>query len=184
MLFQVEEIVTWRDWDAYRIASALHGKVTGSIMRGLWGFQRALGLFFAVFGGALAGLSLLSGRPNLLTVMGAAMLYFGIRQFRKKEAAEGVKSRAAQRAFQENVTDTPMRFTFEEDGFYVWEPSGSASYRYHALDAVWEDGELDYLILPGKQWWALQKGAFTKGDPAGFRDFIESKTGKAVEMIK
>ena len=83
MLFQVEEIVTWRDWDAYRIASALHGKVTGSIMRGLWGFQRALGLFFAVFGGALAGLSLLSGRPNLLTVMGAAMLYFGIRQFRK-----------------------------------------------------------------------------------------------------
>ena len=46
MLFQVEEIVTWRDWDAYRIASALHGKVTGSIMRGLWGFQRALGLFF------------------------------------------------------------------------------------------------------------------------------------------
>ena len=55
MLFQVEEIVTWRDWDAYRIASALHGKVTGSIMRGLWGFQRALGLFFAVFGGALAG---------------------------------------------------------------------------------------------------------------------------------
>ena len=64
MLFQVEEIVTWRDWDAYRIASALHGKVTGSIMRGLWGFQRALGLFFAVFGGALAGLSLLSGRPG------------------------------------------------------------------------------------------------------------------------
>lgn len=78
------------------------------------------------------------------------MLYFGIRQFRKKEAAEGVKSRAAQRAFQENVTDTPMRFTFEEDGFYVWEPSGSASYRYHALDAVWEDGERDYLILPGE----------------------------------
>ena len=65
MLFQVEEIVTWRDWYAYRIASALHGKVTGSIMRGLWGFQRALGLFFAVFGGALAGLSLLSGpRPE------------------------------------------------------------------------------------------------------------------------
>ena len=162
----------------------LHGKVVGGIMRGLWGFQRALGLFFAVFGGALAGLSLLSGRPNLLTVMGAAMLYFGIRQFRKKEAAEGVKSRAAQRVFQENVTDTPMRFTFEEDGFYVWEPSGSASYRYHALDAVWEDGERDYLILPGKQWWALQKSAFTKGDPAGFRDFIESKTGKAVEIIK
>ncbi len=53
MLFQVEEIVTWRDWDAYRIASALHGKVTGSIMRGLWGFQRALDCF-AVFG-ALAG---------------------------------------------------------------------------------------------------------------------------------
>ena len=184
MLFQVEETVTWRDWDAYRIASTLHGKVVGGIMRGLWGFQRALGLFFAVFGGALAGLSLLSGRPNLLTAMGAVMLYLGIRRFRKKEAAEGVKSRAFQQAFQENVTDNPMRFTFEEDGFYIWEPSGSASYRYHALDAVWEDRERYYLILPEKKWWALQKNAFTMGDPVNFCNFIEAKTGKAIETIK
>ena len=184
MLFQIEETVTWRDWDAYRIASTLHGKVAGGVMRGLWFFRRGLGLFFAVFGGALAGLSLLSGRPNLLTGMGAVMLYFGIRKFRKKEAAEGVKSRAFQQAYQERVADSPMRFTFEEDGFYVWEPSGSASYRYHAVDAVWEDGERYYLIFPEKKWRVLQKSAFTKGDPVSFCDFIEAKTGKTVEIIK
>lgn len=183
--YRVEETLTWQDWDAYRIARALHGAVTGRAVRGLSGFQRALGLFFAIFGGALAGLSLLSGRPNLLTVMGAAMLYFGIREFRKKEAAARLELREPyQRELRKTFPDTPMRFLLEEDGFSVWEPSGSASYRYHALDAVWEDGERYYLLFPEGKFLALQKCAFTQGDPAAFRTFLEEKTGKSVQTIQ
>ena len=183
--YRVEETFTWRDWDAYRIARALHGAVSGGAIRGLSWFQRALGLFFAILGGALAGLSLLSGRPGLLTAMGAAMLYFGVREFRKKETAARLKFRNRyQRELRKTFPDTPMRFLLEEDGFSVWEPSGSASYRYHALDAVWEDGERYYLLLPEGKFLALQKRAFTQGDPAAFRTFLEEKTGRSVETIR
>lgn len=77
-----------------------------------------------------------------------------------------------------------MRFLLEEDGFSVWEPSGSASYRCHALDAVREDGERYDLLFPEGKFLALQKYASTRGGPAAFRTFLEKKTGKSVQAIQ
>lgn len=182
--YTVEETVTWRDWEAYLNAGILRGKVTGPVARGTRTVLRGIGLFLAVLGGALAGLSLLSGRPGFLTALGAVMLYYGVREFRQTDAVTGLKGRGAQWAMQRSVPDTPTHFTFEDGGFNVWEPSGSASCRYHALEAVWEDGERFYLLLPGKQCRVLQKSAFTRGGPADFRSFLEGKTGKPVVTIR
>ena len=184
MTFKVEETCTWEDWDAWRKAHTLHGKVLGGAVRATFGFQKAWSVFMMVFGGLLILLGLLGGLINLITLLGAATLFIGVRTFHKKEVRAGLSNRKMEQDFQASVPDKPIRFAFDEDGFSVWESSGAGSYRYHALTAVWEDEERCYLFLQGKMQYILQKPAFTQGTPDDFRIFISQKTGKPVEYIQ
>ena len=184
MMFKVEETYTWEDWDAWRKTCTLHGKVLGGAVQATVGFQKAWGVFMMAFGGLLVLLGLLGGLINLITLIGVVTLFVGVQTFRRKDARAGLTNRKVEQTFQASVPDKPMRFTFEEDGFSAWEPSGTSSYRYHALTAVWEDGERCYLFLQGKMRYILQKAAFTQGTPEDFRAFISQKTGKPVEYIQ
>ena len=184
MTFKVEETCTWEDWDAWRKTYTLYGNVLGGTVRATFAFQKAWGVFMMAFGGLILLLGLLSGLINLITLIGAVTLFVGFQTFRRKDARAGLDNRKMEQTFQASVPDKPMRFTFDDDGFSVWEPSGAGSYRYHALTAVWEDKERCYLFLQGKMQYILQKTAFTQGTPEDFRTFISQKTGKPVEYIQ
>lgn len=56
MLFQVEEIVTWRDWTHIGLP-ALCTVRSRKHYAGPMGVSAGIGIVFAVFGGCLAGLS-------------------------------------------------------------------------------------------------------------------------------
>ena len=183
MCFQVEETVTWQDWDAYRIAHTLHGRIMGPIVRGVWRVSQVLGLAMAVFGAVLIVMSLIAGRLDLLTALGAALVYFGVWGFRIKSAAASLQNSTMARKLQKTVPESAVCFTFEEEGFSVQESSGNKHYTYSALADVWEDMFRWYLIFP-QTWRVVQKNAFTEGDAAEFSAFLESKTGKAVKNIK
>ena len=185
MIFRVEETCTWEDWDAWSNAYMLHGKLLGSASKALAGFERLWGALMAIFGGLLLLGGLIGGVFNLITVLGAAILLIGIRAFRKyRNVREAFSNVRRGRGLEKSISDKPMRFIFEEDGFSVWEPSGASSYRYHALTAVWEDKDRHYLFLQGKMQYVLRKAAFTQGTPDDFRAFISQKTGKPVEYIQ
>lgn len=184
MIFRVEETCTWEDWDAWRKTYTLHGRVLGGAVRATFGFQRAWGVFMMAFGGLLILLGLLGGLVNLITLIGAAALLAGVRTFRRKDAREGLADRRMEQHFRSNIQDKPMRFTFEDDGFSVWEPGTSGSYRYHAVTGAWEDEGRYYLFLQGQMRYILQKDAFMAGSPGEFCTFLAQKTGKAPEYIQ
>ncbi len=185
MLFKVEETCTWEDWDAWTNAYMLHGKLLGPAAKALVGFGRLWGVFMAIFGGLLLLGGLIGGAFNLITVLGAAILLIGVRAFRKyRDVRETFSDLRRGRDSEKSISDKPMWFTFEEDRFFAWEPSGASSYRYHALTAIWEDEERCYLFLRGKMQYILQKDAFIQGAPEDFRIFIAEKTGKPVQYIK
>ena len=184
MTFKVEETCTWEDWDAWRKTYTLHGKVTGKVVRAAAGFLKGWGIFMMALGGLLLLMGVLGGLLNFFTLLGAGLLLIGWTSFRRKGAREGLSDRRVEETFRSNIADKPMRFAFEDDGFSVWEPAGSGSYRYHALTAVWEDEARYYLFLQEKMRYILRKGAFTQGTPDGFRALISQKTGKSVEYIK
>ena len=120
-------------------------------------------------------LGLLGGVLNFLTLIGAALLVWGINTARRKNARENLSNRRLERMLSAKVPDIPMRFTFEEDCFFVTESGRDSSYRYHVLTDVWEDEERYYLFLQGKMQYILQKDAFFQGTPDSFRPFIREK---------
>ena len=185
MTFKVEETCTWEDWDAWTNAYMLHGKLLGPTSKALAGFGRLWGALMAIFGGLLLLGGLIGGVFNLITVLGAAILLIGVRAFRKyRHVRDALSDTRRGSGLEEAIPDKPMRFTFDDDGFSAWEPSGAGSYRYRALTSVWEDGERCYLFLQGKMQYILQKNAFTQGTSEDFRAFISQKTGKPVEYIQ
>lgn len=178
MKFQVEETVTKADWMA-----CLEANTNWPVRAGIRGTNALLQLtggFFVVFGGLLALLSLLSGSVNLLTLIGGACVWGGVLTFRKYRNA-GIYDSFSNRV---NISDTPMRFSFEEDIFFVWEGGKSSSYRYHTVSDLQEDREHFYLFLDGKMHFILRKDAFVQGQPKAFSAFLSEKVGKPLKYIE
>ncbi len=183
-MFQVETTVTWRDWDAWRKAFALHGKVLGTGVRAAAGLQRLWGLGTAVLGAALCLAGALGGLFNLLTLLGVLCLLYGVPALRQKDPRAFLASRRAEAALRAEYPDRRLRLSFDGEGFSLWEPGGGGSYRYAALTDVWEDGERFYLFLQGEMRFPLRKADFTGGSPGEFREFISQAAGRPVEQIR
>lgn len=189
--FKIEETVTIEDWEAYSNTFMSHKLHLGGLLavsRAEGPVNGVLGILLIVVGGFLL-LSLLSFLGNkamypilpLIIFMCASSLFFGIRMFQRRKPS---KSRLGDLLSRSGLTDAPMEFWFEDDAFFVRADNTSSSYRYHALSDVWESGSHFYLFCSGKMQYILRKDAFTQGDPEQFREFIQQKTGKAVEYAK
>lgn len=183
MEFQIEETLTWEDWDAWSKAHLLHGRALGRAARGAALFRRGVGALWMGLGGLLLLMGLLAGVWNLFTALGAVFLAAGVRWFRERDVRRAMSSRRAERALRANIPETPLRFTFDDGGFLVWESGRSDSFRYHALTDVWEDGDRYYLFLQGKMRYILRKDGFLRGTPAAFRQFLQARTGRPVETV-
>ena len=72
---------------------------------------------------------------------------------------------------------------FTEDGAWIHDCKSDHRYRYEALEALWEDGERFYLVIPGSRGlYILNKHRFALGNPADLPAFWTERTGKAVRQ--
>lgn len=118
---------------------------------------------------------------------GVLFLVVGLGLIQKAKKAPAPRDRCVNMLLERNtgeVPDTPMRFSFDEDGFDVFELSGNSSYRYFILTDVWEDENRFYLLEEGKLKFILQKQAFVEGTPDDFSVWIAGKTGKEIVKMR
>lgn len=89
----------------------------------------------------------------------------------------------AWKKYQESGRLYNCRFT--EDGVWVHDSKSDHRYDYEALEALWEDPDRFYLVLPGNRGlYVLNKARFTAGSPEDLPGFWAERTGKAVKPVK
>lgn len=73
---------------------------------------------------------------------------------------------------------------FTEDGVWIHDSKSDHRYDYEGLEALWEDPERFYLVLPGNRGlYVLNKARFTAGAPEDLPALWRARTGKAVEEV-
>lgn len=75
-------------------------------------------------------------------------------------------------------------YQFAPDSFTEQSQFGTSQLKYSIILQVVEDPSHYFLFVSGNAAHMLRKDAFTQGDPEQFREFIQQKTGKAVEFVK
>ena len=57
------------------------------------------------------------------------------------------------------------------------------TYKYHLIEALYEDSELFYLRMEDSDLFIIPKDSFTRGNPEEFREFIQNATEKKFEEV-
>ena len=73
---------------------------------------------------------------------------------------------------------------FTGDGCWVHDSKSDHRYDYDALEALWEDPERFYMVIPGNRFYILRKNAFVQGTPEEFSAFWKDRTGKPVRQVQ
>ena len=74
-------------------------------------------------------------------------------------------------------------FQFDDNAFILREDAKTEYYSYDFYDIIEDDAY--YFLFPNKgAEVVIKKACFTYGDPAGFADFIQQKTGLTVQCLK
>lgn len=80
--------------------------------------------------------------------------------------------------------DAERRFIFQDEQLCSSGTQCEACYDYDAVTYIRENAERFFLYTSDNQFYIFRKDSFTQGDPEQFREFIQQKTGKAVEYVK
>lgn len=133
-------------------------------------------------GGGLLGLMLRT------PLAGAAELAVGLSLLRQSRRPSGGPPyprwvNRAWKKYRESGCLYNCRFT--EDGVWIHDSKSDHRYDYEFLEALWEDADRFYLVLPGSRGlYILSKARFNAGDPADLPVFWAERTGKPVRPVK
>lgn len=75
-------------------------------------------------------------------------------------------------------------FLFYEDYFTVVPGPDSMVWKYGVIDNIAEDFQAYYIYFADKKGCHFSKNAFTVGNPDGFKQFLEEKTGRQILWVE
>lgn len=186
MEFEIKMDYTVEDLDAYWRAFYLKRPETPGGKRASPKMHRNLGLFFLAMGALTAfvlrpparGLGIAMGLMEM--VLGLMLLYSGYYLGSPRSSSRWVKR--AWEQYQASGKIYSCRFT--QEGVWVHDSKSDHRYDYEGLEALWEDGERFYLMMPKNAAYILRKDAFVRGAPGELPAFWAGRTGKTVEEVK
>lgn len=186
MEFEIKMDYTIEDFDAYWKAFFRKRPETSGRKQASPRMHRNTGLFFLVMGvltvlvlrPLAAGLGLVSGLMEI--VLGLMLLYSG--HYLSHPPSSSRWGKKAWKQYQDSGDLYSCRFTGE--GVWVYDSKSDHRYGYEALEALWEDAERFYLMLPGNRAYILRKNAFVRGRPEDLPAYWNEWTGKTAEPVK
>jgi len=185
MEFEIRMDCTIEDFDACWKAFYLKKPGTPGRKQASPRTHRNAGLFFLVMGVLTAfvlrpparGLGIAAGLMEM--VLGLMLLYSGFCLGSPRSSSRWAKR--AWKQYQAGGDIYSCRFT--QEGVWIYDSKSDHRYDYDALDALWEDAERFYLMMPGNRAYILRKDAFVRGRPEDLPACWNERTGKTAEPV-